>query len=110
MSLLHHVVAWPTSTVHPLLPPFSRQLLMECAPGRCNTLGAGERHCLNSAIQTKTFPETEVRAYHVAQQSPRGACARRRHRPCRGVPCRDRRLWTPSTRARLACAGDRAMR
>lgn len=33
---------------------------MECAPGRCSTLRGGARHCRNSAIQTKTFPATEV--------------------------------------------------
>lgn len=39
----------------------SRQLLMECAPGRCPTLRGGAKHCLNSAIQTRSFPSTEVR-------------------------------------------------
>eukprot|EP00904_Undaria_pinnatifida_P009167 jgi/Undpi1/5380/HiC_scaffold_2.g00661.m1 len=38
----------------------NRQLLMECAPGRCPTLRGGAKHCLNNAIQTRSFPSTEI--------------------------------------------------
>ncbi|CAM9344738.1 unnamed protein product, partial [Ectocarpus sp. 4 AP-2014] len=38
----------------------NRLLLMECAPGRCPTLRGASKHCNNNAIQTKTFPATEV--------------------------------------------------
>ncbi|CAN0081555.1 unnamed protein product, partial [Ectocarpus fasciculatus] len=38
----------------------NRLLLMECAPGRCPTLRGGSKHCQNNAIQTKTFPATEI--------------------------------------------------
>lgn len=51
----------------------SRQLLMECAPGRCPTLRGGAKHCLNNAIQTRSFPSTEVRQLKAIEstfQSP----------------------------------------
>ncbi|CAM9246781.1 unnamed protein product [Ectocarpus sp. 6 AP-2014] len=38
----------------------NRLLLMECAPARCPTLRGASKHCNNNAIQTKTFPATEV--------------------------------------------------
>ncbi|CAM9103685.1 unnamed protein product [Laminaria digitata] len=33
---------------------------MECAPGRCPTLRGSAKHCLNNAIQTRSFPSTEI--------------------------------------------------